>query len=122
MRLYPPLVPTQTTQRLSQSDHIAVPDTRPVILVDRGDDNMAAHAYSGPVAVQEAVPPPAMGASRSAGEGATEAAKLEVQDENTPAADKDEDNDDGVWDTASLYEEILDEVEAFEYSGNGAFG
>jgi NAD-dependent histone deacetylase SIR2 len=88
-------------------------------LDDRGDDNMAAHAYSGPVAVQEAAPAPAMGASRSVGDGATEAANMEVKDEDAPGADKDEDDEDGVWDTASLYEEILDEVEAFEYSGNG---
>jgi NAD-dependent histone deacetylase SIR2 len=88
-------------------------------LVDRGDDNMAAHAYSGPVAVQEAAAPPAMGAGRSVGEGATDTAKLEVKDADAPAADKDEDDEDGVWDTASLYEEILDEVEAFEYSGDG---
>lgn len=81
---------------------------------------MAAHAHSGPVAVQDAVPRPVVGAGYAAAERATEAAKREVVDEDAPAADKDDDDDDGgIWDTASLYEEILDEVEAFEYSGNG---
>jgi NAD-dependent histone deacetylase SIR2 len=81
---------------------------------------MAAHAYSGPVAVQEAPPPPAVSASRSAGEGAI--AVPAADDADAPAPDDEDDDDDddgGVWDTASLYEEILDEVEAFEYSGNG---
>jgi NAD-dependent histone deacetylase SIR2 len=89
-------------------------------LADCGDDTMAAHAYSGPVAVQEAPPPPAVSASRSAGEGAI--AVPAADDADAPAPDNDDDDDDddgGVWDTASLYEEILDEVEAFEYSGNG---
>jgi hypothetical protein len=93
-------------------------DTCPVILVDRGDDTMAAHAYSGPVAVQESAPPPAVGE----GEGAKETATATVDDADAaaPAPDHDEDDDGGgAWDTASLYEEILDEVEAFEYSGNG---
>ncbi|KAF2856272.1 SIR2-domain-containing protein, partial [Plenodomus tracheiphilus IPT5] len=37
-----------------------------------------------------------------------------------PADDGDDDDDDGgPWDSASLYEEILDEVEAFEYSTDG---
>lgn len=79
---------------------------------------MAAHAYSGPVAVQEAAPPAAMGATRAPQERATEAAS--VKDEDAPPTDKDEDDEGGAWDAASLYEEILDEVEAFEYSGNGA--
>ncbi|KAF1944537.1 SIR2-domain-containing protein [Clathrospora elynae] len=39
-------------------------------------------------------------------------------DEDVPATDQD-DEDGGAWDSASLYEEILDEVEAFEYSSDG---
>lgn len=77
---------------------------------------MAAHAYSGPVAVQEAAPPPAMGATRAPQERAAETTS--GKDEDAPPTDKDEDDEGGAWDTASLYEEILDEVEAFEYSGN----
>jgi NAD-dependent histone deacetylase SIR2 len=90
-------------------------------LADCGDNTMAAHAYSGPVAVQEAPPPPAVSASRSTGEGAI--AVPAADDADAPAPDDEDDDDDdddgGVWDTASLYEEILDEVEAFEYSRNG---
>jgi NAD-dependent histone deacetylase SIR2 len=80
---------------------------------------MAAHAYSGPAAVLEGLPP-AVGASRTVGDGANEVPSAD--DADAPAPDDDDDDDDdegGVWDTASLYEEILDEVEAFEYSGNG---
>jgi NAD-dependent histone deacetylase SIR2 len=81
-------------------------------LADCGDDTMAAHASSGPVAVHE-------GAPRAVGEKAPEVAPV---DDDAPAPDNDDDEDDdggGVWDSASLYEEILDEVEAFEYAGNG---
>jgi hypothetical protein len=80
---------------------------------------MAAHAaYSGPVAVLEG-PPPAVGATRSAAEGANEVPSADDADAPAPDDDDDDDDEGGVWDTASLYEEILDEVEAFEYSGNG---
>ncbi len=39
----------------------------------------------------------------------------------TQPAPADDDDEDGTaaWDTVSLYEEILDEVEAFEYSSDG---
>jgi NAD-dependent histone deacetylase SIR2 len=64
------------------------------------------------VAQQEAVPlsaqPAAGGASKP-------------KDEDAPAPEQDEE-DGGVWDSASLYEEILDEVEAFEYSTDGESG
>jgi NAD-dependent histone deacetylase SIR2 len=80
---------------------------------------MAAHAYSGPVAVLEG-PPPAVGMSRTAGEGANEVPSAD--DADAPAADNDDDDEGGVWDTASLYEEILDEVEAFEYSSSDGAG
>jgi NAD-dependent histone deacetylase SIR2 len=89
-----------------------------------GDDIMAAPPYPGPVAVQEAVPL-AMGASRPPAEGAPKVAKVTATGERAPAPEKDEDEDEGegdegaAWDTVSLYEEILDEVEAFEYSANG---
>lgn len=43
-----------------------------------------------------------------------------VKAPDAAAADDDEGDEGGVWDSASLYEEILDEVEAFEYSADGA--
>jgi len=52
--------------------------------------------------------------AESATGGATKA-----KDEHAPAAGDDDDDDGGMWDSASLYEEILDEVEAFEYSSDG---
>lgn len=78
---------------------------------------MAAHASEGPVAAYESAPPPAtlVKAEPAAG-GATKA-----KEEDAPAPDQDEE-DGGVWDSASLYEEILDEVEAFEYSSDGESG
>jgi NAD-dependent histone deacetylase SIR2 len=76
---------------------------------------MAAHASEAPIVAGEAVPPPALGvkAEAAAADGATKA-----KDDDAPAPDQDDD-DGGVWDSASLYEEILDEVEAFEYSSDG---
>ncbi|CAO2650791.1 Nn.00g020830.m01.CDS01 [Neocucurbitaria sp. VM-36] len=70
---------------------------------------MAAHPDEGPVVVQEAAPLPALGVK----------AEPAV---DSRADDKDEQNEDDegdVWESASLYEEILDEVEAFEYSNDG---
>jgi NAD-dependent histone deacetylase SIR2 len=90
-----------------------------------GDDIMAAPPYSGPVAVQEAVPPSsAMAANGPPATGASEANKATAKekDEDAPAPDNEDDDEGGVWDTASLYEEILDEAEAFEYSANGESG
>lgn len=80
----------------------------------RENDIMAAHASEGPVAVHDSAPPsaPAGKAEHTAG-GATK-----PKEEDAPAPDHD-DEDGGVWDSASLYEEILDEVEAFEYSNDG---
>lgn len=82
---------------------------------------MMAAPYEGPVAAQEAAPPPAaMGAPA---DGASEGARpTNGHDAAAPEPDKDEDDDGGAWDAASLYEEILDEVEAFEYSANGESG
>ncbi|OAK98595.1 SIR2-domain-containing protein [Phaeosphaeriaceae sp. SRC1lsM3a] len=59
-----------------------------------------------------------MGATRAPQERAAETTS--GKDEDAPPTDKDEDDEGGAWDTASLYEEILDEVEAFEYSGNSS--
>jgi len=69
---------------------------------------MAAPADAAPVAVQE-VAVPARGPRREPGPGA-----LKTQVEEAPEQDVDDDEDD------ELYEQILDEVEAFEYSTNGA--
>lgn len=75
---------------------------------------MAAHAAEGPVAVQDSVPPPAaVGKAELTAGGAAK-----PKEEDAPAPEHD-DEDGGVWDSASLYEEILDEVEAFEYSNDG---
>lgn len=66
--------------------------------------------------VQDAAPPPAMGTKvEPVADGA-----LEARPEDEGAPEKDDEDDGGAWDTASLYEEILDEVEAFEYSTNGS--
>ncbi|KAK1915357.1 hypothetical protein P3342_003166 [Pyrenophora teres f. teres] len=76
---------------------------------------MAAHASEAPVAANEPAPPPAVGGkAESAAGGATK-----IKDEHAPAPGDDDDDDGGMWDSASLYEEILDEVEAFEYSSDG---
>lgn len=78
---------------------------------------MAAHASEGPVAAQDSVPPPApAGKAEPTAGGATK-----PKEEDAPAPEHD-DEDGGVWDSASLYEEILDEVEAFEYSSDGESG
>ncbi|KAH7397114.1 DHS-like NAD/FAD-binding domain-containing protein [Pyrenochaeta sp. MPI-SDFR-AT-0127] len=79
---------------------------------------MAAHAYEGPVAVQEAaVPPqPSLGIKP---EPPAEPATAHPDDEDVNGAGDDDQDEGGVWDSASLYEEILDEVEAFEYSSDG---
>jgi NAD-dependent histone deacetylase SIR2 len=82
-----------------------------------GDDIMAAPPYSGPVAVPDAVPL-AMGASRPPAEGAPAPKKEKSEDEGEGEGEGAGDEG-AAWDTVSLYEEILDEVEAFEYSANG---
>jgi NAD-dependent histone deacetylase SIR2 len=69
-------------------------------------------ASEGPVA-QEAYP---RGKAEPVSGGATE-----PKDGDAPAPEQD-DYEGGVWDSASLYEEILDEVEAFEYSSDGECG
>ncbi|KAI4616102.1 hypothetical protein J4E83_006772 [Alternaria metachromatica] len=77
---------------------------------------MAAHPDEGPAVAQHPAPPPA-GAIK-ADPGAGGATKPRNEDAPAPAPDQDEE-DGGAWDQASLYEEILDEVEAFEYSDDG---
>lgn len=80
---------------------------------------MAAHPDEGPAVAQHPAPPPA-GAIK-ADPGAGGATKPRNEDAPAPAPDQDEE-DGGAWDQASLYEEILDEVEAFEYSDDGESG
>lgn len=77
---------------------------------------MAAYPYEGPVVAQEPLPPPSRGIQ--ADPVAAGAGEANVHDEDAPAPEADEDEG-GAWDSASLYEEILDEVEAFEYSADG---
>ena len=97
------------------------------------DNAMAAHAYRGPVVVQEAEPPPLLDTRLTpAAEGATATDSAKEEHTVTPADEgrqdredpnEHEDPEDGsVWETVSLFEEILDEVEAFEYSGDGELG
>lgn len=73
---------------------------------------MAAQAHSGPIVLNDAAAPvPPTPAAAPA-----PATTAPAQD------DDDDDHDDGpAWESASLYEEILDEVEAFEYSTNGTY-
>jgi NAD-dependent histone deacetylase SIR2 len=78
---------------------------------------MAAHPSEGPAVAQHSAPPPAAGIKAEPGAGGATKSK----DEDAPAPEHD-DEDGGAWDQASLYEEILDEVEAFEYSDDGESG
>jgi len=80
---------------------------------------MAAHPSEGPVVAQQPAPPPTAGIKAEPGAGG--ATKSRDEDAPAPAPDQD-DEDGGAWDQASLYEEILDEVEAFEYSDDGESG
>ncbi|KAH9865821.1 hypothetical protein J1614_009408 [Plenodomus biglobosus] len=94
---------------------------------------MAVHAPEGYVGAHEARPPSAQGVKPGGGAGGAAAEASVHRDDAaaahvpapptpTPADDGDDDNDNddgGLWDSASLYEEILDEVEAFEYSADG---
>lgn len=77
---------------------------------------MAAQANAGPVMVQEAAPPPAVDmAADPAGEGMYTPTKPKANGAST----QDETDDGDAWESVSLYEEILDEVDAFEYSTDG---
>lgn len=88
-------------------------------------DTMAAHAYhGGPVAVQDPVPVPLplavpvplpTQATPAPAPVAAPALPSRPKDEDDSQDNDDADNGD-TWDSASLYEEILDEVEAFEYA------
>jgi NAD-dependent histone deacetylase SIR2 len=65
------------------------------------------------MAMQEAVPAPGLSAKAQPATGGA----MKPKDEDAPAPSQE--GDGGVWDSASLYEEILDEVEAFDYSSDG---
>lgn len=80
---------------------------------------MAAHAHEAPVAMHAPVPPPALAVKP---EAAAESSVDAGGDDDAPAPEHDEQENGDVWDSASLYEEILDEVEAFEYSTDGECG
>ncbi|ORY07786.1 DHS-like NAD/FAD-binding domain-containing protein [Clohesyomyces aquaticus] len=74
----------------------------------------ASSNYSGPVMVQDMAPAPVGDlAAEPMGESAYDATK--ANNASAPRADA----DDEQWESVSLYEEILDEVEAFEYSTEG---
>jgi NAD-dependent histone deacetylase SIR2 len=78
---------------------------------------MAAHPSEGPALAQHPAPPPAGAIKADPGAGGAN----KPRNEDAPAPEQDDD-DGGAWDQASLYEEILDEVEAFEYSDDGESG
>lgn len=105
---------------------------------------MATASYSGQAMVQESAPPPVIdftsseatsdvasnGAKTSAGTSISllrgeDSHALPDEDSATAADVKAEDSDNDTVDDVvvdgSLYEEILDEVEAFAYSTDGAF-
>lgn len=65
--------------------------------------------------VQDAVPAPSV--AEPVRDSAYDATK--ASNGSAPAAPKDEADDGDDWESASLYEEILDEAEAFEYSTDG---
>lgn len=79
---------------------------------------MATQAYRDRVVVRESAPLPIDARPQSTTESAPDSAKAKEEDGDT-AAPADDDDEGGAWDTVSLYEEILDEVEAFEYSSDG---
>ncbi|KAF2472231.1 SIR2-domain-containing protein [Lindgomyces ingoldianus] len=74
----------------------------------------SAGSSSGPVMVQEMVPAPIIDlTAEPLGEGAYDATRTS----NASAPKKEAEEEE--WESVSLYEEILDEVEAFEYSADG---
>ena len=83
---------------------------------------MAAQAHAGAGAVQEGVALVEKGVKAEASVGGAMGTSAQEADEDA-AANKDDDDDlDGaVWETASLFEEILDDVAAFEYSSNSMY-
>lgn len=80
---------------------------------------MAAAGYSsGPVMVQEQVSAPVMAlTAEPVGEVAYNPAPRTTS--NASAAPKKDADDEPEWDSSSLCDEILDQVEAFEYSTDG---
>lgn len=78
---------------------------------------MASAGYSGPVMVQDKPAPLVTDLAAAPAEerapNATSQPKKTTMSTGAPKSSPDDNND---WDSASLYEEILDEVDAFEYS------
>jgi NAD-dependent histone deacetylase SIR2 len=82
---------------------------------------MAAASYSsGPVMVQEPAPAPVVDLTSSETiPDNSNAGTTEKSTASASVASKRDDDDDDNWESASLYEEILDEAEAFQYSIDG---
>ena len=81
---------------------------------------MAAQA---PPAIEGTLPERGIKAEASGGGGASApGASVQAQEgDDAPATTKDDDDEEvegAVWETASLFEEILDDVAAFEYSSH----
>ena len=84
---------------------------------------MAAQA---PPAIEGTLPERGIKAEASGGGGASApGASVQAQEgDDAPATTKDDDDDEvegAVWETASLFEEILDDVAAFEYSSHSRY-
>ena len=81
---------------------------------------MAAAGYVGPVMVQEQLAAPAMSlAAEPVGEIVYNAPARATS--NASAAPKPDVDDDAQWESSSLCDEILDQVDAFQYSSDGEF-
>jgi hypothetical protein len=81
---------------------------------------MAAQAHTAAGAASEAaLPAPVKTEAAGGGGGGAAAAAAGGAPGSAQGADDDDDEAEGaVWETASLFEEILDDVAAFEYSGS----
>ncbi|OCK74640.1 NAD-dependent histone deacetylase SIR2 [Lepidopterella palustris CBS 459.81] len=75
---------------------------------------MATANFTSPVLVQDKVAPPTIDLTA---EPVAESASNRSNASKVSKREEDEDDNDDRWETSSLYEEILDEVAAFEYSG-----
>lgn len=90
---------------------------------------MAAQAHTAAGAVSETVALPeraahvkAEAAGGGGGGGAPGASAHEADDAPAGKDDDDDEVEGAVWETASLFEEILDDVAAFEYSSSSEHG
>ena len=74
---------------------------------------MATTSFSSPVLVQEKAAPPIIDLTAEP----VQQTALNTRKQRTVSAPQKVEEPDDNWDSASLYEEILDEEEAYEYAG-----